>query len=93
MTKANSENFSNQLSELEAITSWFESDQVDLDEGITKFERGMELVTSLKQRLGEVENRVDKVKAKFDTAAQVVVDIDEPDVPPPSSVKDHPELF
>jgi exodeoxyribonuclease VII small subunit len=92
MTKTNQENFGGQLEELEAITSWFESDQVDLDEGITKFERGMELVTSLRKRLDDVENRVEKVKAKFE--APIVTDtVDEPELPPLNSADDHPELF
>jgi exodeoxyribonuclease VII small subunit len=35
--------FEKALKELEAITLWFESTDVDLDQGLVKFERGMEL--------------------------------------------------
>ncbi|HSX14419.1 MAG TPA: exodeoxyribonuclease VII small subunit [Candidatus Saccharimonadales bacterium] len=54
------------LTELEAITTWFESEQVDLDEGLKKFERGMELAEKLRTHLDQVENRVEKIKAKYD---------------------------
>lgn len=57
--------FEKALKELEDITNWFESSSVDLDEGITKFERGMELAEELKQHLASVENRVEKIRARF----------------------------
>lgn len=53
------------LKELEEITTWFESSDVDLDQGLAKFERGMELSTQLKEHLQSVENRVEKIKARF----------------------------
>ena len=46
MSKAD---FGSQLKELEAITMWFESDEVDLNEALNKFERGMELADGLKK--------------------------------------------
>lgn len=51
--------------ELEQITAWFEKEEIDLEEGLAKFERGLELARKLKTRLGEVENRVKEIKAKF----------------------------
>jgi exodeoxyribonuclease VII small subunit len=56
------------LKELEDITQWFESGDADLDQGLVKFERGMELAAELKKHLETVENRVEKIKARFDTA-------------------------
>jgi exodeoxyribonuclease VII small subunit len=53
------------LRELEEITQWFESSEVDLDRGLDKFERGMELAGQLKAHLAGVENRVEKIKARF----------------------------
>lgn len=58
--------FAKALAELEAITAWFESDAADLDEGLKKFERGMELGAELKHYLKQVENRVEKIKLKYD---------------------------
>lgn len=58
-------NFEQALKELESITQWFESSEADLDQGLVKFERGMELAKQLKTHLTEVENRVEKIKMRF----------------------------
>ncbi|HEY6736480.1 MAG TPA: exodeoxyribonuclease VII small subunit [Candidatus Saccharimonadia bacterium] len=60
--------FEKSLAELEAITTWFESSDADLDQGLAKFERGMELAQQLRQHLAEVENRVEKIRQKFTAA-------------------------
>lgn len=60
--------FEKALKELEEITSWFESSDVDLDAGLAKFERGMELATELKTHLAGVENRVEKIRQRFSAA-------------------------
>lgn len=65
------------LKELEAITQWFESSEIDLDQGLAKFERGMELAAQLKEHLESVENRVEKIKQRFDTTAKPVAGSDE----------------
>lgn len=57
--------FEKHLRELEDITAWFESKDANLDEGIAKFERGMELAQQLKSHLASVENRVEKIRQKF----------------------------
>ncbi len=51
--------------ELEEIIGWFEKEEVDLDEGLKKFERGLALAKGCKERLKEVENKVVQIKAKF----------------------------
>jgi len=58
-------NFSKAFEELEAITEWFEQGEADLEEGLKKFERGLELAKACKERLAEVENRVTEIKKKF----------------------------
>ena len=55
------------LKELESITTWFESSDADLDQGLAKFERGMELASELKEHLAVVENKIEKIKLKFET--------------------------
>lgn len=67
-------NMEQAFGELEQITEWFEKEDIDLEEGLAKFERGLEIARKLKQRLGEVENRVTEIKAKF---ADVVNDAEE----------------
>jgi len=58
-------NFSADFKELEDIVRWFESNEVDLEEGLKKFERGLELAKKCRSRLKEVENKVTEIKAKF----------------------------
>lgn len=70
--------FEQALKELEDITTWFESTNVDLDQGLVKFERGMELATQLKSHLAGVENRVEKIKQRFAAGAQVAPDTTAP---------------
>src|SRR5471030_1085578 len=62
---ANNFEFEKALGELEKITAWFESTEVDLDQGIAKFERGMELAAQLKSHLATIENRVEKIRERF----------------------------
>jgi exodeoxyribonuclease VII small subunit len=81
--------FEKALKELEQITTWFESTDVDLDQGIAKFERGMELASALKAHLATIENRVEKIKERFgdgkstettQTPASPDSDADQPDL-------------
>lgn len=78
--------FEDALKELEAITAWFERPDIDLDEGLVKFERGMELTSQLKAHLEAVENRVDKINQKFEAksssaAPTEVVDLAQSETP------------
>ena len=59
-------NFAEAFAELEKITEEFENETVDLEAGLKKFERGLELASELKTRLKEVENKVEIIKKKFD---------------------------
>ena len=58
-------NFAEAFKELEEIVRWFESSEVDLEEGLKKFERGLELAKKCRVRLAEVENKVTQIKEKF----------------------------
>lgn len=59
--------FAKQFAELEAITTWFERDDIDLEEGITKFERGMQLANDLRERLKSAEVKIEEIRKKFST--------------------------
>jgi len=61
--------FAAAFAELEKISEWFETEEVDLDEGLKKFERGLELATDCKKKLTEVENKVEEIKKKFSDLA------------------------
>lgn len=58
-------NFAEAFKELEDIVRWFEASEVDLEEGLKKFERGLELAKRCRLRLAEVENKVVRIKEKF----------------------------
>jgi exodeoxyribonuclease VII small subunit len=64
---AKKSSFAEAFQELEEITAWFETSDVDLDEGLKKFERGLELAQICKKKLAEVENKVVDLKKKFNT--------------------------
>lgn len=66
MTKKQTINFSKAFEELETITGWFEKGEADLDEGLKKFERGLELAKVCKGKLSEVENKIKELKKKFE---------------------------
>lgn len=52
--------------ELEAITQEFEGGEIDLEQGVPKFKRGLELAKLLKKRLSQIENELKEVKADFE---------------------------
>jgi exodeoxyribonuclease VII small subunit len=82
------------LKELEEITLWFESSDVDLDQGLVKCERGMELAAQLKDHLSIVENRVEKIKQRF-SGTKTTTEDDNSDAPAPPlpTDDDQPDLF
>jgi len=55
-------NFSKSYQELQNIVAWFEKDDVDLEEGIKKFEEGAKLVADLKKYLDTMENKIKELK-------------------------------
>lgn len=58
-------NFAESYEDLQKIVEWFEKGEIDLDEGLKKFEEGLKLVQELKKYLAEVENKVKVIKVKF----------------------------
>ena len=53
-----------QLKELEAIAAWFEKESdFDVEEGLQKVKEGAVLVKKLKDRIQEVENEFQELKA------------------------------
>jgi exodeoxyribonuclease VII small subunit len=55
-----------QLNELEQLISWFEQEDIDLEEAIKKFEEGSKLAADIKDRLKEVENKITVLKQRFE---------------------------
>lgn len=59
-------NFAKSFEELEKIVQDLETGQVDLDEALKKYEKGLDLASQCQAKLKEVENKVKIIKAKFD---------------------------
>ena len=53
--------------ELEEIINKMQSDDLDIDEAIKQYERGMKLLDELQTYLKQAENKVTKIKRSFDT--------------------------
>lgn len=66
MPPTKQKSFAKSFEELEEITRWFESGEMDLDEGLKKFERGLELTKLCKEKLEQVENKVKEIKTRFE---------------------------
>jgi exodeoxyribonuclease VII small subunit len=52
--------------ELNRLIEWFESDQLNLDEAVDKYEQAMELLQKMENHLKTAENKVKKIAVKFD---------------------------
>ena len=53
--------------ELENIATWFESGETDLDQGLQKFERALEIASTLKKKLSVAENKIKEIKKKYES--------------------------
>lgn len=58
-------NFSEAFQEIEEINEWFQREDIDLDEALQKYERGMELIKKCKERLKQAENKFEEIKKKY----------------------------
>jgi exodeoxyribonuclease VII small subunit len=55
-------NFTKSYQELQHIVEWFEKEDIDLEEGIKKFEEGSVLVKELKEYLETMEHKIKDLK-------------------------------
>ncbi len=53
------------LDEFETIVEWFDRDDLDIDQAISKFEEGSNLAETIKQQLATAKNKIEIVKADF----------------------------
>ena len=61
-TKKETIDFKSAIKELEQISQWFQSEDIDLDEGLVKLKRAKELIAITKEKLVEVENEFNVVR-------------------------------
>ena len=50
------------------MTAQFERGNLSLEDGLKKFEEGLELAAECKEYLKQVENKIIEIKKKFDVA-------------------------
>ncbi len=72
---SNDSSLKKDFAELEKLTEEFEAGDIDLEQGIPKFKRGLELARKLKKRLGEIENEIKEIKDEFKDI-EILLDID-----------------
>lgn len=65
MAKADRLSYQVLAGELDDILVELQQADLDVDEAVKKYERGLTLIKELETYLGEAENRVSKLKAKF----------------------------
>jgi len=71
MTKANkpAPSYDKLKAELEAILTDLQRDDLDVDQALEHYKRGLELVRQLGQYLETAENEIHELKASFDKTA------------------------
>lgn len=57
-------NFTKAYEEIEGINKWFQQEEIDLDEALQRYEKGMMLIQGCKERLKEAENKFEEIKKK-----------------------------
>jgi len=62
-------NFKKAFEELEKINEWFQSEDIDIDEALAKFKKGMELVKETKQHLTKAENDFKRIRKELEEEA------------------------
>lgn len=67
MSQTKNKSINSRLQELEAVLAWFDSDDIDLDEALDKFETGSQIVSDIRERLNEVHNKITVLEKRFDS--------------------------
>lgn len=58
-------NFTEAYKEIEEINEWFQNEEMDLENALQKYEKGMELIQKCKERLKTAENKFEEIKKKY----------------------------
>ena len=57
--------FTKAYKEIEEINEWFQKEEIDLEEALDKYEKGMELIEKCKGRLDKSKNKFEEIKEKY----------------------------
>lgn len=63
--KENEPSLQKQLADLDELLEWFEKPDIDLDEALLKFDEGVQLAQSAREKLSKLENKITILKQKF----------------------------
>lgn len=63
MSKTNP-TFADKIKQLQEIVDWFDSNEVDLDKAVEKFELGAKLAKELKTDISQLENKIKIIQAQ-----------------------------
>lgn len=66
MSVKSSNDLNKKLSELETLVAWFESDDIDIEQAIVKFESANKLADEIRKQLNELENKITILNERFD---------------------------
>ncbi|PJE65055.1 exodeoxyribonuclease VII small subunit [Candidatus Saccharibacteria bacterium CG10_big_fil_rev_8_21_14_0_10_47_8] len=58
-------NYRQLSAELSEVLDWFDSEEVDLDEAIVKYQEAMKLIEQMEIYLKTAENKIHKISASF----------------------------
>lgn len=78
-----SEKLAEKLTKLEEISRYFEQENVDIDDAISKYEEGVKLAAEIKKQLTAYELKITEIKEKYtaaETIAETEVEVTEVDV-------------
>jgi len=66
MTKEPQPTYQELKTELDKLLDELQSDDISVEDAMKHYERGMELIKELEKHLSNAENKITKLKAKFD---------------------------
>ncbi len=66
-SKSAKSTFAEQYAELEKIVADFEREGMSVDEGLGKFERGLQIAKNLRTMLSGFEHNIEKLKKQYKT--------------------------
>ena len=65
MAKETKRDYQTMNAKLAEIIEWFESDKVNLDEAIEKYEQALALIGEIEKYLKTAENKIKKITTRF----------------------------
>lgn len=68
--KRKSNSIRQQFEQLEKIVAEFEEGHLDVEDGLEKFEQGLQMATALKKQLSSVEVKIEQMKRKYQSVLE-----------------------